>query len=601
MPELDFKGKEFVRNHHLTVPFHPLHPDAEKSVGEPDLDGNLIIHGDNLVALKALLPRYAGKVDCIFIDPPYNTGNEGWSYNDNVNSPVLKKWFDENPVSIEDGLRHDKWCAMMWPRLKLLWELLAETGSIWITLDDNEVHRARLMLDEIFGEEFFVASCIWHKVFSPKNTARQFSVDHDYVLVYAKNGQNWLPQLLPRTEEMDGRFNNPDADPRGVWTSGDLTARNPYSRGRYEVISPTGRTFTSGNRYWRQSHEEFLRLESEGRVWWGPDGNAMPRLKRFLSEVRGGVVPQTIWSYGDVGHTQDAKKQVLEVMQFGEEDDVFLTPKPTKLVERVITLCAPEIILDSFAGSGTTAHAVLQANARDGGNRKFILVECEDYADTLTAERVRRVIQGYPFRGTQRETLYEKKLNWTELKRGDALKEEVEAKKLFYQDQYDRVQIKVDDGTLKLIGERDIDETAPGLGGTFTYCTLGPALRLEETIIDGELPTRDALGEWLLYIANETEPRQPAPTIPGELQDLYLGTFGTTHYWFLYRPDRAYLEGPESALTLSLAEKIHSVAPNARHRVFSPVKYVSEKLLRSRQMHIEHAAIPFSLLVRGGG
>ena len=174
MPELNFKGKEFVYNHHLTVPFRPLLPDATKGIGEPALDGNLIIHGDNLHGLKALLPTHAGKVDCIFIDPPYNTGNEGWAYNDAVNSPMIREWLNDNPIGLEDGLRHDKWACMMWPRLKLLHELLAETGSFWMTLDDNEIGHARDIMDEIFGKENFIACCIWHKVYSPKNTAQFF-------------------------------------------------------------------------------------------------------------------------------------------------------------------------------------------------------------------------------------------------------------------------------------------------------------------------------------------------------------------------------------------------------------------------------------------
>lgn len=172
MPELQFRGKEFVYNHHLTVPFRPLEMHADKGVGAPVLDGNLIIHGDNLHALKALLPMYAGKVDCIFIDPPYNTGNEGWAYNDNVNSPMIREWLSANPIGVEDGLRHDKWACMMWPRLKLLRELLAETGSFWVTLDDNEVDHGRIILDEIFGSDNFIATCIWHKADSPKNTAQ---------------------------------------------------------------------------------------------------------------------------------------------------------------------------------------------------------------------------------------------------------------------------------------------------------------------------------------------------------------------------------------------------------------------------------------------
>lgn len=241
MTELVFKGKEFVWNHHLAVPFRPLEMQADKGIGPARLDGNLIVQGDNLHALKALLPMYAGRVDCIFIDPPYNTGNEGWAYNDNVNAPMIREWLDANPIGIEDGLRHDKWCAMMWPRLRLLHELLSENGSLWITLDDNEIHHARAMLDEIFGEQNFVANCIWQKVFSPKNTAQYFSEDHDYVLVYAKNKLAWRPNLLERTEEMEARYTNPDNDPRGPWTSGDLSARNYYGDGTYAITTPKGR------------------------------------------------------------------------------------------------------------------------------------------------------------------------------------------------------------------------------------------------------------------------------------------------------------------------------------------------------------------------
>ncbi len=203
MTELNFKGKEFVYNHHLAVPFRPLVPHKSKGIGPVALDGNLIIHGDNLHALKALLPLYAGKVDCIFIDPPYNTGNEGWSYNDNVNAPMIKEWLEANPIGIEDGLRHDKWCAMMWPRLRLLHELLSDDGSLWMTLDDNEIHRAREMLDEIFGDGSFIANVIWQKNYSPKNTAQFFSEDHDHLLVISKNRDLWKPHLLARTEEME--------------------------------------------------------------------------------------------------------------------------------------------------------------------------------------------------------------------------------------------------------------------------------------------------------------------------------------------------------------------------------------------------------------
>ena len=210
MSELNFKGKEFVYNHHLSVPFRPLVMHAEKGVGEPSLDGNLIIHGDNLHALKALLPVYAGKVDCIVIDPPYNTGNEGWCYNDNVNSPMIKEWLDANPIGIEDGLRHDKWYAMMWPRLRLLHELLAETGSFWMTLDENEFHRAKLLLGDIFGEDNSVATVCWRNKVSPANDAKYFSDDFDYIVCFAKNRTSWKMRGLERESGRSTYFTNPD-------------------------------------------------------------------------------------------------------------------------------------------------------------------------------------------------------------------------------------------------------------------------------------------------------------------------------------------------------------------------------------------------------
>lgn len=277
MPELHFKGKEFVFNHYLTVPFRPLVPDAAKSVGPADLAGNLVIHGDNLEALKALLPVYAGKVDCIFIDPPYNTGNEGWAYNDAVNSPMMREWLSKT-VDRDDLLRHDKWLCMMWPRLRLLYELLSERGSLWVTLDDNEVHHARAALDEIFGDQSHVATAVWQKIFSPKNTAQHFSEDHDYVVIYAKQKSEWRPNLLARTSEMEGRYTNPDNDPRGSWTSGDMAARNYYSKGRYPVQTPSGRMLAGPppGTYWRMEEARFKAFDADGRIWWGPEATGFP-------------------------------------------------------------------------------------------------------------------------------------------------------------------------------------------------------------------------------------------------------------------------------------------------------------------------------------
>lgn len=619
MPEIVFKGKEYVYNHHLTVPYRPLVVHADKGVGAPDLAGNLVIHGDNLAALKSLLPRYAGKVDLVFIDPPYNTGNEGWCYSDRVNSPIMKEWLSTNPVDADDLLRHDKWLCMMWPRLTLLRELLSDSGSIWMTLDDNEVHRARMVMDEVFGEENFVATCIWRKNFSPKPGAKYFSEDHDYVLVAAKNKDAWRPNLLDRTDEMDSRFENPDGDPRGPWTSGDLSARNYYSEGTYSIDCPSGRRIDGPppGTYWRFKKEKFLVLDADKRIWWGDNGDNQPRLKRFLSEVKQGRVPQTLWNYTEVGHTQDAKRTLLEMGLIREQADGSMTPKPVPLVERVLELASsPDaLILDSFAGSGTTAHAVLKANAKDGGSRRFILVEGEDYADTLTAERVRRAINGYAWVGTQRETLLEQKITLTQLKKADTLLKQIDAIKAReglldegagdLADQastavrrFDRIEAKVDDGVLRVEGLRKVSERAPGLGGSFTYCTLGEPLSLEKMLSGERLPAWGELGEWLFHTATGGA----LPPRPADAPEWYLGRAQDRHVWLVYRDDLAFLKSPQAALTLSLAERIaawgrSATQPPLRHLVFAPAKYLSNRQLQA--LGVDFAALPFALYREG--
>ena len=659
MPEIVFKGKEYVYNHHLTVPYRPLLVDKAKGIGPADLASNLVIHGDNLHALKSLLPRYANSVDLIFIDPPYNTGNEGWCYNDNVNSPIMKEWLSTNPVDGEDMLRHDKWLCMMWPRLVLLRELLSESGSIWITLDDNEVHHARDILDEIFGADNFVATCIWQKNFSPKNSAQFFSEDHDYLLVYAKDKQQWRPNLLERTAEMEARYSNPDNHPRGVWTSGDLSARNYYSEGTYSVTSPSGRVFEGPppGRYWGISKEKFLQLDSDKRIWWGDDGNNMPRLKRFLVDVKQGRTPQTLWFYEEVGHTQDAKKTLLEMGVLKDQEST-ITPKPVALIERILELASEpdSLILDSFAGSGTTAHAVLKANAKDGGNRKFILVEGEDYADKLTAERVRRAIKGYAWVGTQRETLLEEKINFTQFKKADQWLAKIEAIKeqegfaevpaqmelgawvaersaqvkeepaqragdteqdalppgllagstntartATKKKRFNKINVELKDGVLKVEGEKRISKMVDGLGGEFTYCTLGEPLDIEKLLSGESLPAFDALGAWLFHTATGgtllPKPKDAPPWYLGEAQD--------AHVWLIYEPDLMFLKSPEAALTLSKAKAFadwghgrnQGAGDGKRHLVFAPAKYLSNKQLLEHG--VDFAPLPFALYREG--
>jgi len=341
---------------------------ASKRVSENDCFDNKLIFGDNLLALKALEQEYAGKVKCIYIDPPYNTGS-AWDH-------------------YEDGLEHSLWLTMMRNRLELLHKLLAEDGSIWVSLDDNEMAYLRVLMDEIFGRSNFIAKVIWQKVFSPKNSAKHFSVDHDYVMIFAKNSEAWRPNLMPRTEKQNRAYKNPDNDPRDVWMSDNLTARNPYNAGIYSVTCPSGRIVDGPppGTYWRVSKKKLEELDADNRIWWGKDGNGTPRLKRFLAEVSQGRVPQTFWPYEEVGHTQDAKKE--SVALFG--DDVFGTPKPEKLMERVISTASNpgDLVLDSFAGSGTTG-----AVAHKMG-RKWIMVELGEHCHTHIIPRLQKVIAG---------------------------------------------------------------------------------------------------------------------------------------------------------------------------------------------------------------
>lgn len=601
MPTLDFKGKQFVYSHHLSVPFRELRIDPDKSLPAPgktpSLDDNLIIHGDNLEALKALLPTHAGKVDCIFIDPPYNTGNEGWCYNDNVRSPLMQEWLKKsaNPVDKEDLERHDKWLCMMWPRLTLLKELLSEQGSIWITLDDNEVQRCKVMLDELFGEDNFVTTCIWQKVFSPKNTAQFFSEDHDYILVYAKDKENWRPNLLERTAEMEARYNNPDNDPNGPWTSGDLSARNYYSEGTYSITCPSGRVIEGPPKgtYWRVSKENFDKLNSQNRIWWGEHGDNQPRLKRYLSEVKNGIVPQTLWLNKDVGHTQYAKKELLEIMDFDTSNDVFITPKPSTLIDRIIELSTTEnsIILDSFAGSGTTAHSVLKSNSQDSGNRKFILIECEDYADSLTAERVRRVIRGYPFSGTQRVELMANKITWSmfEKKTQDILSQVATLEKE-QASNFDCIKKEIKDGILIVSGERKIQDRMPGLQGSFTYCELGEAIQIDGLLSGTDMPSFEALARYVFYTATG----HSLHSVAKASVDGFIGETDLFRIHLFYQPDQNWLRSNDAALN---SDKVKSIVSNnstkKRTIVFAVAKFMSQKDLTAAR--IEFCQLPYAI------
>lgn len=597
MPELVFKGKEFVFNHHLSVPFRPLVAHADKGIGDASLDDNLIIHGDNLHALKALLPMYAGKVDCIFIDPPYNTGNEGWSYNDNVNSPMLREWLNSNPITIEDGLRHDKWAAMMYPRLRLLSELLNEQGSIWITLDDNEVHHARSVLDEIFGADNFVANISWVKRYTRSNNARMFYSLKDSLLVYRKSESLDLLKE-PRSASADAGYSNPDDDPRGPWMTASYV--NPATRSQrpnlcYPITRPTsGQAVEHPTHAWKYSLEEHQRHVAENLLWWGADGSAQyPRLKLFLSEADK-MVPVDVWDYTEVGSSDDGGHQVKRI--FGSA--VFDNPKPVGLVSKVLSIVDKKdaIVLDSFAGSGTTAHAVLEANKKDGGRRRFVLVEMEDYADTITAERVRRVAQGYSFTGTVRETLLKERITWRRLQNATQLIDRVEALENLSGSSFDRVTRSVTGGEIIVTGEIDVEEQTEGLGGTFTYCTLGDPIDMDSLLTGERLPSFQALASVLFHTATNT----PLPAEGADTESLgqpghgYLGEAAGVHVWLIYQPDLEFLKSSDAALTLAKARTI-AEARDGRHVVFAPARFVSQKMLNDADLPVEFAPLPFAL------
>jgi adenine-specific DNA-methyltransferase len=502
VPSIQFKGKSVIETYHHRVAHHRLELDAKLSVlprgAAPGLDGNLILEGDNLLALKSLLPTHAGRVRCVYIDPPYNTGNEGWVYNDNLTQPQFKEWIGRTVGREgEDATRHDKWCCMMYPRLALLRELLRDDGSIWISIDDNEAHHLRAILDEVFGEQNFVATVIWEKVYAPKSSARYLSENHDYIVVYAKRKESWKPEPLPRTVEQDARYRNPDRDPRGPWKPGDLSARNYYSKGTYAIECPGGRVIEGPprGRYWSISEPELRELDRDRRIWWGPRGDGVPSLKRFLSEVRD-LVPETIWSYRDVGHTQEAKREVLAILG---GTDAPVTPKPVALLERILRVATRpgDIVLDSFAGTGTTAHAVLSLNREGKGDRTFILVQQpydtsrdskQDWnlCERLTAERVRRVANGYDRAG-----------------RGTS-------------------------GRAKAA-------RVPGLGGTFSYVRVGPPLFGEYRDFGETLPGFEDLARYVFY----TETSREIDLEKLDVESGFIGStdaHGGTSYYLLYTP-----------------------------------------------------------------
>ncbi|MEC3885506.1 site-specific DNA-methyltransferase [Halobacillus sp. HZG1] len=379
---------------------------------------NAFIEGDNLEVLRILQKSYSNRVKCIYIDPPYNTGKE-FVYKDDYKDPV-EKFFQKTGQADEEGLLtsnpkssgryHANWLSMMYPRLKLARNLLRKDGVIFVSIDDNEQANLKKLMDEIFGEENFVTSIVWQKKYSPQNDATYFSDMHDYLLVYAKNKKSkktddhgWERNLLPRTEKQNSLYKNPDNDPRGRWKSGDLLVKTYSSKYDYPIITPSGReVHPSNGRCWRVSKQKFEEMVDDGRIWFGKDGNSIPSVKRFLSEVQQGNVPTTWWTREDCGDNQEATQNIRDL--FPNEGALFDTPKPVRLIKRIIELStkkdSEDIVLDFFAGSGTTAQAVLETNEEDSGNRKFICIQLPDKTQNkhygtiadVTKERIRRAI-----------------------------------------------------------------------------------------------------------------------------------------------------------------------------------------------------------------
>ena len=551
MPTLDFKGKQHIYAHHLTVPYRPIEKDENRSCHPPagggtegGADDNLIIHGDNLHALKALLPRYANRIKCIYIDPPYNTGNEGWIYNDNVNSPLMQQWLIENsPIDNEDLERHDKWLCMMWPRLHLLKELLADDGVIFISIDDNEQHHLRMMMEEIFGADNFRNVIVTRR--GVKNVQLQFdSVDRlntgsEHLLFFSKSSEIRFHHLTVDADEPRmGQWNN-------HWRGTERTNM------RYELMGITPET---GQWRWKEERsltaiENYARLleecgpypsQVEIDEWWFSQSPQKPDLLRMSARNRPEhYVPpsdrrilSSLWTDLVVNESASLKKTLAIDLE---------NPKNVELVKRVIRYATTDddnaIILDSFAGSGTTAHAVLALNKEDGGNRKFILIECEDYADTITAERVRRVINGVPNASDQ------------------SLRE--------------------------------------GLGGSFTYGTLGEPIEIEGMLTGEALPSYESLAAHLLYTTSGVS--VGAGALEPKNRDGLFHSDGKIDYYLLYKPDLEYLGSNEGMLNLERAERICAAnhQNGSRAVVYGPGKYIGQRELT--RMGITFCQLPHAL------
>ena len=456
----------------------------------------------------------------------------------------MREWLNKiTPVDGEDLERHDKWLCMMWPRLQLLRELLADDGAIFISIDDNEQHHLRQVMDEIFGSENFISSLVWWSKYTLSNDALRVSNQHENILFYAKSIGSFDIGLLPRTEEMNKAYKNPDNDPRGTWKATPLHAKSGRDSDRYSVTFSNGVTWNCPiGRFPRFNKTKLVELYEDGQLWFGKTGRSQPNKKTYLSEVKQGKTVGSMWEYQSVGSTHDSNEEVSSIFGKG----VFPNPKGSRLIEQVIRVAnvgPNDIVLDSFAGSGTTAHAVLQLNKEDGGNRKFILVECEDYADSITAERVRRVINGVP---------------------------------------------NARDASLR-----------EGLGGSFTYCTLGKPITMQGMLNGQNLPEYSSLASYLLHCATGMSVNPNTLATNSHTKNNHdTGFFYESdhvRYHLLYEQDIEWLRDDKGALNYDRAKIISEYAKDAGKSavVFAPMRYMSQSDLTS--MHITFCQLPYEL------
>jgi len=466
MPYIDWMGKEDVIDHHKSIVYKTI--ECKEEIGDKDSE-NMIIKGDNLLALKSLLPYYASSVKMIYIDPPYNTGNTSWVYNDNMDSPLIKKWLNDT-VNAEDLSRSDKWLCMMYPRLKLLRELLKDDGVIFISIDDAEVFNLKLICDEIFGKENFISNLIWQHSIQPKGYTDKVSIHHNYTLIYSKSS-NFKLLEQERTDEDNKSYSNPDNDSRGIWRTGDV--RNALYRPNliYNITTPSGKVINPPVNGWRWSKKTLNIKIDTGEIFFNKDETKIVR-KIYLDNVSGRAVESILFGK-EVGTTRDGSNQLKDI--FGKK--IFDTPKPIQLIQTFLKYSTSknDIILDSFAGSGTTAHAVLEQNKEDGGNRKFILIETLDYAKDITAERVKRVIEGYEFTGKDKTTLYEKKLTTAQILKTETMEKISKEVAKIVEDEkpnYTKIEKTFKENILKVVGIKDIKTFKDGIGGGFKYCEL---------------------------------------------------------------------------------------------------------------------------------